>query len=140
MPIGDPPRFCPSRLSSVDRSLFLHTHKKKRTALAECSKGHSAVLFALWRVILLRSYICLSTSVIACGSFMANKISLKPQVSISRLPSAIISLFAQQRISLHKNNTRKGVLYFSSSGSFVLFRYKQRICVPNSYEFLDNCP
>ena len=51
---------------------------KSSRFLAECSKGHSAVLFALWRVILLRSYICLSTSVITCGSLMANKISLKP--------------------------------------------------------------
>ncbi|MGN1168606.1 MAG: hypothetical protein ACI4RB_00680, partial [Acutalibacteraceae bacterium] len=49
------------------------------------------------QVILLRSLFCLLTSFIACGSLTANKISLKPQVSISRLPSAIISLFAKQK-------------------------------------------
>ena len=37
------------------------------------------VLFALRRVILLRSYIRLLPSVIAFGSFGANKIPLKPQ-------------------------------------------------------------
>ena len=42
-------------------------------------RTHSAVLFAIRRVILLRSFIVLCTVLLSFGQFCANKITLKPQ-------------------------------------------------------------
>ena len=53
----------------------------------------------LWRVLLLRSDIRLTTSDIRCASFMANKISRKPKAFIS-LSLATISLRRSRNITL----------------------------------------
>ena len=48
-----------------------------------CPEDTHAVLFALRRVILLRSYIMLRIVILSFGQFYANKITLKSKISIS---------------------------------------------------------
>ena len=50
-----------------------------------CPEDTHAVLFAFRRVILLRSYIMLRIVILSFGQFYANKITLKPQDSITLL-------------------------------------------------------
>ena len=72
----------------------------QKTRLVSTSRVFSYI--RLWRVILLRSDICLATSDIRFASFMANRIPRKPQGFHITIAVAIISLFAKA-----KNITKK---------------------------------
>jgi hypothetical protein len=52
---------------------------ERRGTISRVFIGHSAVLFAVWRVILLRSFIVRCTVLLSFGQFYANKITLKPR-------------------------------------------------------------
>ena len=72
---------------------------QKADSLRDFSKGSLAVLFAKGEL-LLRSYICLKTSVIALGIFMANKIPLRPKGVISLSLSENITLCVSTEYNL----------------------------------------
>ncbi len=57
--------------------------QKKADLMRGCPEDTHAVLFALRRVILLRSYIMLRIVILSFGQFYANKITLKSKISIS---------------------------------------------------------
>ena len=61
---------------------------------------YHASFIRLWRVVLLRSDIRLAPSDIRYASFVANKISLKPQGFNITIASAIISLRRSRNITL----------------------------------------
>ena len=67
-----------------------------------CPEDTHAVLFALRRVILLRSYIMLRIVILSFGQFSANKITLNPQDSITLLSHDNNITLPQGRITLDK--------------------------------------
>ena len=125
--------------------------------MPKCSQGHLGSFIRLRRVILLRSDIPLeylakgelfSKNCYCLWQFEANKISrfcnISPKVRYAKHITIAdgnhITLCAAKNIT-KKITTRKRVLFFSSSGScFVLYRYKQGICMLNFDLFIENYP
>ena len=75
----------------------------------------------LWRVILLRSDIRLTPSVIRFASFRANRIPLKPQGFNITIAVAIISLFAKAKNITKKAEKERASRNFASEALSLLF-------------------
>ena len=125
----------------INLSLVSFRKKEKVRLIEECPSGTLFSFIRLKASYIATQFYYATHSFIAFGSLRANKISLKPiGFNITIAVSNHITLCAAKNITIQKLLPEKEFCFFSSSGSFVLYRYKQGICAPNSYSVLDSCP